>query len=584
MPLDAFCLQNVVREVAGEVTGARIEKIQQPARDQVILLLSRSRRLLLCAGSNQPHLQMTAAVRDNPSQPPMFCMLLRKYLSSGKIISLTQPAAERVVELAIDATDEMGEQSRYTLVLEAIGRSANLLLLDRDGRIMDCLRRVDGDWENGRRALLPGLFYHLPPAQDKADPLQTDDAAFAQALSCAAPEGELEKWFLDTFAGISPLIAREILCRAGLEADARLCGVSDAQRVALAGAFAAWREDVRQNRTQPTLLLREGKPVDFTYYPVLQYGTAMESEIYPTFSALMDTFYAKREQADRVRQRGQDLRRTAANARDRLRRKIAAQEKEYAQTQNRDALRLNGELITANLYRMKKGKTVLTAENYYADGCPEVKIRLDPLLTPQQNAAKYFKQYNKAKTAEVMLAQQLQKGRAELAYLESVLEEIERAESEQDFNDIRAELSEGGYLRSRSKAKGGFQRASRPREFCSSTGYKILVGRNNRQNDRLTAKDALRTDLWLHVQKAHGSHVIVCTGGAEADEQTVREAAVLAAYYSQSREGENVAVDYTPVKFVKKPAGARPGMVIYTTCRTVYVTPEEKLVQALQVK
>ena len=296
-----------------------------------------------------------------------------------------------------------------------------------------------------------------------------------------------------------------------------------------------------------------------------------------SFSALLDSFYEEREQAERVKQKGQDLVKTATNARDRVRRKIVAQEKEYAACLDRDHLRICGELITANLYRQRK----LMAENYYEEGCPAMDIPLDVRLSPQENAARYFKQYAKAKTAEKMLTEQLTKGREELRYLESVVQELQQAESEQDFNDIRTELTDGGYIRQRGKKQPGFQRASKPREFRSSAGLRILVGRNNRQNDKLTTKEGQKWDIWLHTQKIHGSHVLLCTNGGEPDEQSLHEAAVLAAYYSQARSGTKVPVDYTPVKFVKKPAASRPGMVVYTTYQTMYVAPDGELVKKL---
>lgn len=579
MPLDAICLRAVVGEIAPQIEGARIEKIQQPARDQVILLLRGNRRLLLNAGANQPRIHLTKQLRDNPSQPPMFCMLLRKHLSSGRIVSLTQEPLERVVTLHIEATDEMGEQSAFHLILEAMGRHSNLILTDRDDRIIDCMRRVDFEMSQERQ-VLPGLYYHLPPKQGKLSPLDVDKDGFLQLLSACPMERQADSWLLDTFTAISPLVAREIVYRA--------CGSTDA-RVFEAGqrlwnSFAVWQNCVKENSFTPVVIKKDKKYSDYSYLSVGQYGSFAESESCDSFCAMLDMFYEGREQAERVRQKGQDLTKAATNARDRVRRKIALQEKEYAQTQNRDHLRICGELITANLYRMGRGASVLQAENYYEDGCPTVEIRLDPRLSPQENAAKYFKKYNKAKTAEKMLSELLTKGRAELQYLESVVQEIQLAESEQDFNDIRAELSEGGYLRSHGKKQGGFQRASRPREFRSTNGLRILVGRNNRQNDKLTGKDADKRDIWLHTQKIHGSHVILCTNGNEPDEQSLVEAASLAAYYSQGRESGKVAVDYTPVKYVKKPAGSRPGMVVYTTYQTVMAQPDGELAKQLAVK
>lgn len=578
MPLDAICLQGVVGELAPQLTGSRIEKIQQPARDQIILLLRGSRRLFLNAGANQPRIHLTEQLRDNPSQPPMFCMLLRKHLSGGIIESVRQEPLERVVTLTVLASDEMGERSRFTLVWEGMPRRANLILCDRDGRIIDCLRRVDLEAEQDRQ-VLPGLFYRLPTRQDKRSPLSVTEEEFAALLGRAAPDAPLDGWLLDTFTAISPLVARELTVRA--------CGSTDApvsQGRVLWGVFSRWQISVNENTFTPTLIKQNGSLADFTYGPVTQYGTYAETEVYDSFSHLLDDFYEKREQAERVKQKGRDLLKTATTARDRVRRKLAAQEKELAACLDRDHLRICGELITANLYRMERGQSRLTAQNYYDENCADVDIPLDVRLSPQENAARYFKQYAKAKTAEKYLTAQLQRGREELQYLESVLQELAQAESEQDFNDIRTELTDGGYLRGRGKKQPGFQRASKPREFRSSAGLRILVGRNNRQNDRLTTKDADKRDIWLHTQKIHGSHVILCTGGAEPDEQSLMEAASLAAYFSQAQGSTKVPVDYTPVKFVKKPAGAKPGMVVYTTYQTMLADPDEELIKHLSVK
>ena len=578
MPLDAICLQGVVGELAPQLTGSRIEKIQQPARDQIILLLRGSRRLFLNAGANQPRIHLTEQLRDNPSQPPMFCMLLRKHLSGGIIESVRQEPLERVVTLTVLASDEMGERSRFTLVWEGMPRRANLILCDRDGRIIDCLRRVDLEAEQDRQ-VLPGLFYRLPTRQDKRSPLSVTEEEFAALLGRAAPDAPLDGWLLDTFTAISPLGARELTVRA--------CGSTDApvsQGRALWDVFSQWQISVNENTFTPTLIKRNGSLADFTYGPVTQYGTYAETEVYDSFSHLLDDFYEKREQAERVKQKGRDLLKTATTARDRVRRKLAAQEKELAACLDRDHLRICGELITANLYRMERGQSRLTAQNYYDENCADVDIPLDVRLSPQENAARYFKQYAKAKTAEKYLTAQLQRGREELQYLESVLQELAQAESEQDFNDIRTELTDGGYLRGRGKKQPGFQRASKPREFRSSAGLRILVGRNNRQNDRLTTKDADKRDIWLHTQKIHGSHVILCTGGAEPDEQSLMEAASLAAYFSQAQGSTKVPVDYTPVKYVKKPAGAKPGMVVYTTYQTMLADPDEELIKHLSVK
>ena len=578
MPLDSFCLSGVIRELQ-DIVGLRIEKVQQPARDQVVLSLRGGRRLLLCAGAAQARIHLTGLSRENPATPPMFCMLLRKHLGGGRIAAIQQPGRERAAILTVDMVDEMGEPGRRKLILECMGRRSNLILTDGEDRIIDCLRRIDLEMSETRQ-VLPGLYYHLPPAQAKADPLAADEASLRALLAAAPGEVCADQFLLDRFWGLSPLVCREIACRGCGAADTRL--EDPARRSSLISAFLSWQEIVKENHFTPYLLTRDGHPADFSYFPIEQYGGAMEGAAWDSFSAMLDTFYETREQQERVRQKGQDLLRTASNARDRLRRKLALQEKEYAQTLERDRLRIAGELITANLYRMERGQRSLRAQNYYEEGCPEVEIPLDPLLTPQQNAARYFRQYNKAKTAEVCLSQQMEIARRERDWLESVMDELSRAETEQDFNDIRQELQEAGYGR---KAAGSGRKEprrgrSRPRAFRSSQGLRILVGRSNTQNDQLT-REAFKSDYWFHTQRIHGSHVILCTEGREPDSASLQEAAMLAAWFSQGRDSGQVAVDYTQIRHVRKPSGARPGMVIYDTYQTAYVTPREALVKAL---
>ena len=577
MPLDAVCLSGVLRELRESILGLRVEKVQQPARDQVILTLRGNKRLLLCAGASQARIHLTASPRENPASPPMFCMLLRKHLTGGRLTAIDQPGLERAAILSFDVVDELGEPGRRRLAVECMGRYSNLILLDGQDRIIDCLRRVDMEMSE-RRQVLPGLFYRVPPAQEKADPLAVDGAAFDRLLARANPEGEASGFLLDVFFGLSPLVCREIAHRGGGDGP-----VGD-RTGPLREAFFAWQAEVGGGNFQPYMLSRDGKPSDFSYLPILQYGVGMEGRLWDGFSSMLDAFYETRERIERVRQRGQDLQRTASTARDRVRRKLALQEKEYAQTQDRDRLRICGELITANLYRMERGQSALRAQNYYDPEGGELDVPLDPLLTPQQNAAKYFKQYNKAKTAELRLTEQMAIARRERDWLESVLDELSRAEAEQDFADIRRELREAGYLKGAAPGKKEPRRGpSRPRAFRSSGGFRILVGRSNTQNDQLV-REAFKTDYWFHTQRIHGSHVILCAEGREPDEQSMTEAAALAAYFSQGREGGQVAVDYTQVRNVKKPGGARPGMVVYDPYQTAYVTPGEALVRKLEEK
>ncbi|WP_297294870.1 NFACT family protein [uncultured Oscillibacter sp.] len=579
MAIDAICLQAVAGELRPQLLGLRVDKVQQPARDQVVLLF-RGKRLLLNAGAGAPRLQLTEILRDNPAEPPMFCMLLRKHLSGARVAGLTQPPLERLVKIEFDASDELGRAGRRTLVLEAMGRRSNLILLDGEGRVIDSLRRVDADMSAARQ-VLPGLFYQPPASTGRLPFLEETEEGFSARFAAAAAEKTLDAFLLDQYFGLSPLMARELAFQAGGDVDARVFQTG--------GPGPLWRalEDfqnrVREERFTPVCLLRDGKPLDFACVPVGQYGGAAECVAYPSFSALLDAFYEAREKQERARQRGADLLRAASTARDRLRRKLALQEKEYAATQDRDKLRIQGDLITANLYRMERGQSRLECENYYEAGAP-TSIPLDPLLTPQQNAAKYYKRYAKAKTAEKYLQEQMDLARRDLEYLESVLAEIAQAETEADYLDIRAELREAGFLKKQGRVKKEKSRSAAPWEFCTSSGLRVLAGRNNRQNDKLTLKDADRRDLWLHTQKIHGSHVILRCAGRTPSEEDIAEAAMVAAWFSQARESGNVPVDYTEVRNVKKPAGGRPGMVIYTTCRTVNVTPEEAAVERLRAK
>lgn len=581
MPLDAICLQAVVEELRPQLLGLRIDKVQQPARDLVILLLRGNRRLLLNAGAGAPRIQLTDITRENPAEPPMFCMLLRKHLVGARVSDIVQPHLERIVRLELDITDDFGQPGKRTLVLEAMGRRSNLILLDEEERIIECMRRVDTDM-SATRQVLPGLYYEPPAATERLPVTEATEEDFARKLSQANPEQAVDAFLLDSYFGISPLMARELVFRVTGETDTRIFALSTENQERLWSEINWFISAVKDNSFTPFCLYREERPFDFSCFPIRQYGSAVREESYESFSALMDSFYEARERQERVRQRGADLIRTVSTARDRLRRKLALQEKDYAETQNRDHLRICGDLITSNLYRMERGQGKLVCENFYDDACAEISIPLDPLLTPQQNAAKYYKRYNKAKTAEKYLREQMELARRDLEYLGSVQEAIEHGEAEQDFIDIRNELKDAGFLRKQGKKEQ--KRPSKPREFRTSSGFRVLVGRNNRQNDQLTMKDADHRDLWFHTQKIHGSHVILCSGGAEVDDDTIVEVAKIAAWYSQARESGNVPVDYTPVKYVKKPSGARPGMVIYHTCQTVNVTPKEEFVKALRVK
>ena len=578
MPFDAMFLSAVCDELRQELIGARVEKIQQPARDMVVLQLRGKARLLLSASGNRPRFHVTQASYENPAQPPMFCMLLRKHLAGGRIAAIEQPPAERSVELTLDCTDEMGTPCQKRLILELMGRNSNLILTDGENRILDCMRRVDFEMSE-QRQVLPGLFYHRPPRQEgKLTPQELTKPALERLLAQTAAPVHLDRWIVDHVAGISPLIARELAFG--------FCGETDADVLTLDRARLAealTQPSLLQAR-QPTLLLCGGQPKDFTYCPIRQYGAYMTARTMPSFSALLDAFYTETEQRERMLQKSQSLRRSVTNLLERTRRKLAVQRREREASLDRETLRRRGDIVTANLHAMTRGMTVLRAVDFYQEDMPEIEIPLRPELSPQQNAARFYKEYNKAKHAEKILAEQIARGEIEEEYLGAVLDELNRAESERDLAEIRAELEAGGYVRSADRRRQQKQPVSRPMRFRSSDGFEILVGRNNRQNDQLSLKTARRDDLWLHIQKFHGTHVIVCCAGAPVPDGTITEAAMLAAWYSQAREGQNVPVDVTQVRNLRKPNGAKPGMVVYDRYRTVIVTPDAALCERLRAE
>ena len=584
MPLDAVCLNAVIQELKPSVVGAKVDKIYQPTRDEIVLSMrgrEGNAKLLLTANPAHPRIQLTQTFRDNPATPPMFCMLLRKHLSGGRILSITQPPMERVVDIELETLDELGDRASRHLILEAMGRRANLILSGPDGRIIDCLRRVDVEM-NQERQVLPGMFYHLPPMQQKMNLLTMSQDDLLNLIKQAPEEHKIADFLLEHFAGLSPLVCREFAFALTNDTDGRLF---QTEASALMERILFWKEMIQAGEFTPYVLLQDGRPKDFTYCPIRQYGDSMAIQKEPSFSVLLDHFYAEREKNERIHQRGANLIKSVTNLRNRAARKLENQKKELAQAEDREILRIRGELITANLYAMKKGMKELVCANYYDLDGRTVHIPLDSLLTPQQNAAAYFKRYAKAKTAEKVLTEQISKGQLDLDYLESVLTCIRCSEEERDLIEIRQELEDNGYLRPQKAVKKGMKRVkSKPMEFCSSTGMRISVGRNNVQNDQLTTKMAFKSDIWLHTQGIHGAHVILWTEGKKPDVTSLKEAAMLASWFSQGKEGQNIPVDYTPVRYVKKPSGAKPGMVIYTTYSTAYVTPDGELAEKLRIR
>ena len=572
MPLDAVCLTALLRELAPELEGARIDKVQQPERDLLLLSVytrSGARRLLISAGVGSARLHFTRERYENPDTPPMFCMLLRKHLTGARIVSVEQPPYERLALLRLAARTELGEETEKTLAVELMGRASNVILIDETGNIVDCMRRADFG-EGAYRRLLPGMLYRLPQRPEKPCFFETGSEE-RRTLWANSGGAEPERWLMDTFYGLSPLIAREIAHRAGSPEG-------------LGAAMDALCESVAAGEFTPTLLLMEGKAPDVTYMRITQYGQAARCERRESFSSLLDECYAGRDRAERMRRASHDTMKSVRTLRDRQARKLAQQREELKKTAGREELRRRGDLITANLYRAQKGARTLLCTDYYTEGCPEVEIRLDPLKTPQQNAAAAYREYKKAVAAEGHLTALIASGEKQLDYLESVLDELSRAESEKDVADIRRELEGAGVLKAKRGVKQAKPKPRGPFRYVSSGGYEILAGRSNGQNDELTTRTARRGDIWLHTQKVHGSHVRIRTDGAPVDEQTLAEAASIAVWHSQAREGGKAPVDYTEVRNVKKPSGSLPGKVIYTNYKTLMAEADEKLVSSLAVK
>lgn len=574
MPLDSVAVSALAQELRGRIAGGKIDKVQQPERDTVLLTIrggGENCRLAVCGGVGNARVHITQALFENPQQPPMFCMLLRKHLVGARIAGLTQPERERLIIFELDACDEMGVPVKKRLAVEMIGRGTNIILIGPDGRIIDCLRRVDSEMSSLRQ-VLPGLIYRLPVNQTKPDFFSLDSTARRRMWETRDVNLPPDKWLLDSFSCLSPLIARELVsrCRGDISS--------------LPQCMDALCDSVLAGDFTPYMLTEDGRPKDFSFMRITQYGAAMTGESYPDFSSLLDAFYTRRSKAENMKKRTQGLRKTVKNARDRAARKLALQQQELKNTAARQTRRRWADLITANLYRVEKGACELTAQDFYEEGCPDIKIPLDPLKTPQQNAASYYKEYTKARTAEKYLTRLIVENRRDMEYLDSVLDEIDRAAGESDIAEIRRELTQTGYIKkSRSKQKERV-RENAPLRYISDAGVEILVGRSNMQNDLLTTKTAHRGDIWLHTQKIHGSHVIIRCAGEEPDGQTLMQAASLAALHSRAGAGGKVPVDYTRVKFVKKPAGALPGMVVYTDYSTVLAEADEAMEERLRVK
>ena len=571
MAFDAFYLKFTLDEIREKCLGGRVEKIFQPSRDSLIILIKGSagrEKLLIVANPTAPRLHLTTASPENPPEPPMFCMLLRKHLSGARLAEISQPPMERLAVFTFDSTDEMGFPVQKRLVAELMGRTCNLYLLGPEGRILDCLRRIPLD-ENTKRAALPGLNYQEPEKVEKQNPLEFTN--YTELLTSPGADLLCDR-LMDTLGGLSPLVCREAALQCAGDTDSR---IENQDVPALAANLQAYFREVLTQPKPYFYAQADGTPKQFAFCPIREYGSCQQAE---SFSALLDSFYTLRDRRDAMRQKSQAIRKTVSNLCARLRRKLAVQEKELEATYDRERLRQLGDILTANIGRIKKGQTIAQCEDFYNEEMPIIDIPISPLLSPQQNAARFYKDYTRMKNAEKELTHQISLGSEELSYLESVQEELNRAGTDAELDEIRQELQAGGYVRQDGGKARMKQKKLSPMRFESTDGFPIYVGRNNRQNDELTFRLARKDDIWCHASKVHGSHVIVSCGGKTPPDNTLTQAAQLAAYYAETTGGQNIPVDMTTVKQVKKNPSGKPGMVIYHTYKTVIVNPYKDIV------
>ncbi len=573
MALDGAFL-HIVKKELGHLIGGRVDKISQPSREEVVIAFRThggNCKLLISASAGSARVHITKKTIENPKVPPMFCMLLRKHLGNGRLLDIRQDGLERILYFDFEAMNELGDMVKVTLAVEIMGRCSNLVIINADGKIIDSIKRVDAEMSR-ERMVLPGMTYTYPPRDNRLDFRNCTAEDIVNAAE-QLPDSDLSKALIKIFEGLSPVVAREWVYYAAQGNDAVKSELQGELLERLAFVINQTARECDENRCTFTVVKdKEGLLKDFSFIPINQYVGLMDTKELDSACDLLDYFYSERDSISRMKQRSQDLYKLLLNATDRISRRLANQRIELKESENREEFKLKGDLISANLYRVEKGMSSVRVENFYDEACPEIEIKLDPRLTPSQNMQHYYAEYRKADTAEKILTEQIAKGEEELAYIDSVFDALTRTNGEDEVNELRMELAEQGYIRA-AKLKGKPPKSHPPLEFKSHEGFTILVGRNNKQNDMLTTKLAEKSDIWLHTKNITGSHVIIRAGGQEVPDDTIVYAARLAAFHSKAKNSSQVPVDYVPVKFVKKPSGSKPGMVIFTNNRTLYVTP-----------
>ena len=575
MALDGIYLNFLVSEVNELLAGAKVDKIHQPSKNELVFIM-RTRggmhKLYFSADANSPRFAVVNSVPENPQTPPMLCMLFRKRLVGATLISVEQYGLDRIAFFNFDATNEIGDRVKLTLAVEIMAQHSNVILFNEENRIVDALRRVDSE-KSSYRLVLPGAQYKLPPPQDKLDIRNVEPQEICQGVLSLA-NSKLSSAVLKTMQGVSPLLSREIAFRVCGD-DKGISELSTEEKMALLCEISSLKTMVASGETKPTMVLDESeKPMEFSFMPITQYGGAYRVITKSDVFELLEGFYSERDRVLRTRSKGAELFKLLDNAIERTSRKLNNQQEDLRKCADREDLRIKAELITAVQYKLEKGASVYEVENYY-DNNNIVKISVDPALSPSQNSQKLYKEYRKACTAENMLIKLIDEGEQDLEYLKSVKDLLERSTIEIEYSEIKDELISQGFIKPRKSSKKQMKKqALPPLEFKTSQGLTVLVGRNNIQNDKLTFKVGRKGDMWLHAQKRPGSHVLLLSDGGEIPDDAIVEAAEIAAFYSSAKDGTIVTVDYTDVKNIKKPNGAKPGFVVYYTYYSVNVKPK----------
>lgn len=584
MPFDGIVAKSIVDELSEKLSGGRVEKVFQPEADEIILLVrawNKNHKLVLSASPNFPRIHLTEAVKENPAAPPVFCMLLRKHLSGGRILSFEFNDYERIIGVIIESTNELGDISEKKLIIEIMGRHSNIILVNSENKILDSIKHIDAEISSVRE-VMPARPYVLPPAQDKSSPVLLVTSALLDKMKSS--DQTVDKFLLEHIKGFSPLLCREVCYRAGIENRTGAASLSLETLLNLETALESVIEEIRESRYEPCVIFEDEhhqKPLDFHCLRIKQHQHTVRLE---SISEALDTFYSSRDNSERLRQKKSDLYRVLNNSMDRCIKKLSIQEETLRDVADREKLKLYGELITANIYAISRNTSSVSLQNYYAESGDEyIEIPLDPNLLPQENAQRYFKKYTKAKSTYSYTSRQLEDSRREMEYLESVVQLLDNCITLREMDEVRQELSEQGYMILKKKSSSKKQQAiTEPLHFKSSDDFDIYVGKNNKQNDYLTLKLAQSNDIWMHTKNIPGSHVIVKRSGREIPDQTLEEAAILAAWHSKAKMSSNVQVDYTTVKNVSKPSGSKPGMVIYVNYKTAVVTPDKSTVDSLK--